>query len=231
MMIVLLLYLLLKQSLVTKAFPNGGIVHFLVFPPHPTKSISGWLKSVKDADKVDLLGDKAWSQRQLAKNVEPIMNNLVKNSYESLSLLECKVKLLELISRRKGENEDMKQIEALISTLEKRHTPILTLEFYNMAVGGMWKFIFSSEIYLRPFPRFLRLGEADQTIQLEGSRGNVTNTFCWELTQDTSCKCSGTFSIVCSCQINEGKFSTWKLSTQILWFLLLLRYPLLFWLF
>jgi hypothetical protein len=228
MMIVWLLYLLLKQSLVTEALLFGGIIRSLVFPPYRTMSISVELKSVKEADKVDLTGDKTW---KLSKNVEPKMKNVVKNSYASLSLLECKVKLLDLVSRAKNENEELKQIEALISTLEERHTPIQTLEFYNMAVGGIWKFIFSSEIYLRPFPRFLRLGEFVQTIQLEGSRGNVTNTFCWELTQDTPCKCSGTFSIVCSCQINEGKFSIRKLSAQILRFLFRLRYPLLFWFF
>lgn len=213
-MIILLLLLLLKQSLCTEAFLNGGVLHSFVFAPHPTKSSSGGMKSVREADMVDLTGEEKQIPRSLTKKVGPIMNNAVKNSYASLSVQECKVTLVELISRLEGETEQLKQIEALISTLEERHTPILTLDFFNMAMGGMWKFIFSSEIYLRPFPRFFRLGDVAQTIQLQGSRGNVTNTFCWEITQDNSCKCSGTFSVECSCQINEGKFSSRQLSRQ-----------------
>lgn len=211
-MIILLIFLLMKQSLSTEAFLTGGVLHSFVFAPHTTKSSSGGLQSVREADMVDLTGEEKQFQRRLTKNVGSIMNNAVKNSYASLSIQECKVKLVELISRLPGETEELKQIEALISTLEERHTPILTLEFFSMAVGGIWKFIFSSEIYLRPFPRFFRLGDVAQTIQLQGSRGNVTNTFCWEITQDNSCKCSGTFSVVCSCQLNEGKFISRQLS-------------------
>lgn len=181
----------------TEAFLNAGRGYCL-FALSPNER-TGELNSVKETDQVVL-------DERLAEMSEPVTKDIIKHCHESLTLQECKLALVELISKLKGENEELKQIETLVNTLEERHTPILTLEFYNMALGGTWKFIFSTKNVLRQLPRGLRLGKLIQTIQPEGLSGNVTNCVHWELVQDgTPFDSLGTFSINCSYNINGGK--------------------------
>ncbi len=188
----------------TEAFLNAGRGYCL-FAFSPNKR-TGKLNSVKETDQVVLDEGESTARRKLAEMLEPVTKDIIKHCHESLTLQECKSTLVELISKLKGENEELEQIETLVNTLEKRHTPILTLEFNNMAVGGTWKFIFSTNNVLRQLPRGLRLGELIQTIQPVGLSGNVTNCVHWELAQDgTPFDSSGTFSINCSYKINGGK--------------------------
>jgi hypothetical protein len=102
---------------------------------------------------------------------------------ESLSTVECKSKLLSLLLKQRGENFDLLEIETLINTLEKRYTPILTLEFYNMAMCGIWTLLFSTNIITsKTHKRGIRLSsEFRQKIQPVGHKGNMTNSVQWEL--------------------------------------------------
>jgi hypothetical protein len=69
-----------------------------------------------------------------------------------LSPTECKDKLLKILGDMEGTKEEWLQLETIINALEDGYTPMLTLDFFNMALEGQWRFMFSTSNTLKSPP-------------------------------------------------------------------------------
>ena len=59
----------------------------------------------------------------------------------ALSILEVKDRLLHLLPRMKGGNEEFKLVETYVNVLEDKYSPPQTLDFLNLAMGGDWQLV------------------------------------------------------------------------------------------
>jgi hypothetical protein len=127
-------------------------------------------------------------------------------SASRLSIFEIKDNLLDLLPRMTGTEEEFREVELSVNTLESKYVPPQTLDFLNLAMGGEWQLLFSTNLRGGPRP-FFRLKEMFQKVNPTGLKGSVVNVVRWDLMQDQESgifDCSGTFSAVCSYEINQG---------------------------
>jgi hypothetical protein len=59
----------------------------------------------------------------------------------TLSIFEVKDRLLHLLPRMKGGNEEFKLVETYVNVLEDKYSPPQTLDFLNLAMGGDWQLV------------------------------------------------------------------------------------------
>lgn len=137
-------------------------------------------------------------------------------SLSTLSVLQIKDKLLDLLPRMTGTSEDFAMVESYINALESTYAPPQTLDFLNLAMGGTWQLLFSTNLRGGPRSNF-RLKELVQRVQHTQLNGDVTNVAQWDLAHadsDGVFDCSGTFSVVCKYEINKGARMIMELSEQ-----------------
>jgi hypothetical protein len=150
-------------------------------------------------------------------------NNNIKYNYDYLSTvdtMEIKRRLLDLVPRMMGTDDDYRTVEAYVNTLEGRYKPVQTLPFFNMATTGEWQLLFSTNLLgILPRPNF-RLRELIQRIDTDNFHGAICNKATWDLAEEVDEKdqqqppqqpgfgrvfdASGTFSIQCNYTINQG---------------------------
>jgi hypothetical protein len=116
-----------------------------------------------------------------------------------------------------GTDDDYRQVETYVNTLEKRFTPVQTLPFFNMATTGEWQLLFSTNLAgMFPRPNF-RLRELIQRIDTNNFHGTICNQATWDMAEDGEepqqqqpqqglglFAASGTFSIKCNYSIQQG---------------------------
>lgn len=126
-----------------------------------------------------------------------------KETEEKLSNDELKARLLELVPRMTGTEEERRRVEDTVNALEDGHEPIRTLDFWNWASEGEWRLFFSTN--MRPPSRKLRLRELVQRIEPNGVEGTLVNEATWDLAEDgTTFTSSGTFSVTRSYDLVRG---------------------------
>lgn len=129
---------------------------------------------------------------------------VVEKEFEGLSSAEIKEKLLDLVPRMMGSEEEFRLVESYVNALESDYTPPQTLDFLNLAMGGEWQLLFSTNLRGGVRPNF-RLTEMLQKVEPGKLEGTVTNVAQWDLAQQEGIfDCSGTFSAVCDYTINQG---------------------------
>jgi hypothetical protein len=134
----------------------------------------------------------------------------------TLDTMEIKRRLLDLVPRMMGTEEDYRMVEAYVNTLEERFTPVQTLQFFNMATDGEWQLLFSTNLSGRPRPNF-RLRELFQKVESENLNGTVINHASWDFAQDGSTfDTSGKFTIQCTYSINQGARMVLSLEDHVL---------------
>jgi len=122
----------------------------------------------------------------------------------TVDTMEVKRRLLDLLPRMMGTDEEFRMVEAYVNTLEERYTPVQTLDFLNLAMSGDWQLLFSTNLAGLPRPNF-RLRELYQRIEANHFNGTISNQATWDLAEDGSTfDASGTFTIKCSYSINQG---------------------------
>jgi hypothetical protein len=128
----------------------------------------------------------------------------------TLNTMEIKQRLLDLVPRMMGTDEDFRKVEAYVNMLEERYTPVQTLQFFNMATEGEWQLLFSTNLSGGPRPSF-RLRELFQKVEADNFNGTMWNQATWDLAEggeeNGSTKtfdASGTFTIKCMYTINQG---------------------------
>ncbi|KAL7537320.1 hypothetical protein ACHAXR_007729 [Thalassiosira sp. AJA248-18] len=125
---------------------------------------------------------------------------------ESLSADEVKSALIELIPRMTGKEEEYRAVESYVNLLEKKYSPVQTIDFFNLANAGEWQLLFSTNLMGRP-NRKLRLREQVQKIEADGFGGSLINSAQWDYAEgedSSSFDSNGKFSIKCSYSINQG---------------------------
>lgn len=124
----------------------------------------------------------------------------------TVNTMEIKRRLLELVPRMRGSEDDYRQVEAYVNTLEERFEPVQTLQFFNMATAGEWQLLFSTNLSGMPKPQTFRLRELFQKVEADNFNGTICNEATWDLSQEENgiFDASGTFAIQCSYSINQG---------------------------
>lgn len=129
-----------------------------------------------------------------------------KKQVDNRPLAEIKQELLDLLSSMTGQEEDFRQVEKLVNTLEEKYVPAQTLGFLNLAMAGEWQLLFSTNLAGGGNPAQFRLRELFQRIETDNLDGTITNQAVWDLAEDEDnvFDATGTFSAVCSYSINQG---------------------------
>ena len=113
--------------------------------------------------------------------------------------------LVDLLPRMTGQKDEFRQVEDYINALEDKYVPVQTLDFLNLAMGGDWQLLFSTNRLGVPNTK-LRLRELVQRIDTKNLNGTVTNVARWDLAEEVPgvFDCSGTFAVKCDYSINQG---------------------------
>jgi hypothetical protein len=134
----------------------------------------------------------------------------------TLDTMEIKRRLLDLLPRMMGTAEEFDLVTSYVNTLEDRYSSIQTLDFLNLAMAGVWQLLFSTNLADGPKPGF-RLREMFQRIEADSLEGAVTNQVTWDLADDgIAFDASGTFTVKCSYQINQGARMVMDLEDHII---------------
>jgi len=131
-------------------------------------------------------------------------NANIKNEVKKLSSIsEIKSRLIEIIPRCTGKREELETISVLVNALEEKYTPMLTLDFLNLAMEGDWQLLFTTNQLGIPL-RNLRLRELYQRIEPNIASGRILNVAQWDLAENepSNFDCTGTFTVQCSYKIN-----------------------------
>jgi len=131
-------------------------------------------------------------------------NNM--NRFSGISQTELKDRLLDLVPRMTGTEEEFRDVEDLVNALEERYQPAQTLQFLNFAMRGEWQLIFSTNLAGTPNPSKFRLRELFQRIECRGLEGSMTNVATWDLAESGEgvFDATGSFSVKCRYTINQG---------------------------
>ena len=127
-----------------------------------------------------------------------------------LSTAQIKDLLVDLLPRMTGQDEEFRTVESYVNMLEDRYQAAQTLDFLNLAMQGEWQLLFSTNLASTPNPTKFRLRELIQIVECNHLEGVVTNRALWDLAQDTAesgdsvFDATGTFSVQCTYEINQG---------------------------
>jgi hypothetical protein len=147
---------------------------------------------------------------------------------QNLDTMEVKRRLLDLLPRMMGTQDEFRQVEAYVNTLEERYQSIQTLDFLNLALNGEWQLLFSTNLSGGPKP-FFRLRELCQNINTDNLKGSIVNVATWDLANNFDgdgdpdgssapviFDSSGTFSVNCSYNITQGARMVVALNDHVL---------------
>ena len=139
------------------------------------------------------------------------------DALSALPVQQIKQQLLDLLPSMKGTEADFRSVETYVNALEAKYAPPQTLDFLNLAMGGEWQLLFSTNLRGGPKPNF-RLKEMVQRVEPNQLGGTVVNVAQWDLAQgdDAIFDCSGTFSVVCSYEINQGARMIMELKDHVI---------------
>jgi len=123
----------------------------------------------------------------------------------NLTADEAKQALIDLIPRMTGKEDEYRAVESYVNLLEKKYSPVQTIDFLNLAISGEWQLLFSTNLTGNP-NRKLRLRELVQNIEADGFGGSLTNSAQWDYAdnEEGTFDSNGNFSIKCSYKINQG---------------------------
>ena len=131
----------------------------------------------------------------------------------NLSVDEVKSRLVDLIPRMTGNEEEYRAVESYVNLLEEKYSPVQTIDFLNLAMMGEWQLLFSTNLKGSSPSRKLRLREMVQKIEPNKFNGTVINMAQWDYAEDTDgddeqqqqrFNSNGNFNIKCSYSINQG---------------------------
>jgi hypothetical protein len=137
---------------------------------------------------------------------------------EQISSMSVKDRLVDLLPRMTGQEEEFRTVESYVNTLEDEYQPALTLDFSNLAMQGEWQLLFSTNLAGTPNPTKFRLRELIQRVECNQLEGSITNEATWDLAEegDGNFDITGTFSVKCSYEINQGSRMLLTLDDHVL---------------
>jgi hypothetical protein len=141
----------------------------------------------------------------------------IPNELQDMSAAQVRDLLVDLLPRMTGQKDEFRRVENYINALEDKYVPVQTLDFLNLAVGGDWQLLFSTNRLGIPNTK-LRLRELVQRIDTKNLNGTVTNVARWDLAQEVPgmFDCTGTFSVKCDYSINQGARMNVELRDHVL---------------
>lgn len=149
-------------------------------------------------------------------NLEKSASSTKMEDISALPYLEVKTRLLDLLPKLMGSSEEFRLLEIYVNALEDKYAPPQTLEFLNLAMGGEWQLLFSTNLKGGPKTNF-RLRDMFQIVEPQQLKGSVTNTVLWDYAEDSvTFDATGTFSVKCNYSINQGARMSMNLDEHIL---------------
>jgi hypothetical protein len=132
--------------------------------------------------------------------------------------MQIKEHLLDLLPRMIGKSEEFRRVEELVNALEDRYQPVQTLQFLNLANQGEWQLLFSTNLSGTPNPAKFRLRELFQRVDCNNREGQLSNHATWDLAEvaDGSFEATGSFTVKCKYQINQGSRMVLDLEEHLL---------------
>ena len=132
--------------------------------------------------------------------------------------MTVKDRLVDLLPRMTGLEEEFRTVESYVNTLEEDYQAAQTLDFLNFAMQGEWQLLFSTNMAGTPNPAKFRLRELIQRVECNQLEGMVTNEVLWDLAEeeDGDFDVTGTFSVQCSYEINQGARMLLSLEDHVL---------------
>jgi hypothetical protein len=132
--------------------------------------------------------------------------------------MTVKDRLVDLLPRMTGQDEEFRTVESYVNTLEEDYQAAQTLDFLNFAMQGEWQLLFSTNMAGTPNPAKFRLRELIQRVECNQLEGMVTNEVLWDLAEegDGDFDVTGTFSVQCSYEINQGARMLLSLEDHVL---------------
>jgi hypothetical protein len=140
------------------------------------------------------------------------------NTVERDNTMTVKDKLVDLLPRMTGLDEEFRTVESYVNTLEEDYQAAQTLDFLNFAMQGEWQLLFSTNMAGTPNPSKFRLRELIQRVECNQLEGMVTNEVLWDLAEegDGNFDVTGTFLVQCSYEINQGARMLLSLEDHVL---------------
>jgi len=174
------------------------------------------LRSTSASAETSAAGNSLGVTEGLEADAETLTDTSIPPEVASLAPEEIKGRLIDLLPRMTGKAEEFQDIESYVNALEDKYVPVQTLGFLNMAMEGDWQLLFSTNRLGVPNTK-LRLRELKQCIATDDLKGAVTNVARWDLAEDEGeFDASGTFSVKCSYEINQGARMTMSLDDNVL---------------
>ena len=68
-------------------------------------------------------------------------------SMQNMTAEEAKQRLMELIPRMTGKDEEYRTVEAYVNLLEEKYSPVQTIDFLNLAISGDWQLVSIVNLY------------------------------------------------------------------------------------
>lgn len=146
---------------------------------------------------------------------------LIEEDLLQVSTLEIKDRLVQLLADMMGTPEDFQLVQSYVNTLERRYVPAMTLDFLNLAMGGDWQLLFSTNLAKWSKTPSLRVRDLMQRIDPQGLQGGIINSCTWEWTEEdrddgNAALLSGTFSTKCLYKITQGARMAMDLEDHLL---------------
>lgn len=153
----------------------------------------------------------------ILEDVEPVQVDAPQDiDVAALDTFQIKNLLLDLLPRMTGKTEEFRAVETYVNALEDRYTPVQTLDFLNLAISGDWQLLFSTNLSAGPRPNF-RIREMFQSIEPRSLKGTLMNQVTWDHAEEGQIfDVSGTFTVKCSYEINQGSRMVLGLDDHVL---------------
>lgn len=217
----------MKSALALAILGWNTILPSSAFAPINNSRVGAAHSDRRSANAPSLLFAEGFGNTSVKDRPNKNKSTASESSIENLSAEEAKKRLIDLIPRMTGKDEEYRTVEAYVNLLEDKYSPVQTIDFLNLAMSGEWQLVsiccelcvdslcvhvlihfygqlFSTNLTGAP-SRKLRLRELVQRIEADGFNGSLTNIAQWDLAEDGEVfDANGSFSVKCSYKINQG---------------------------
>jgi hypothetical protein len=134
-------------------------------------------------------------------------NKILNDELSSLPIAKLKERLLDLLPRMTGKREELEEISLLVNIMEEKFSPVMTLDFLNLAMQGEWQLLFSTNRLGMPNTK-LRLRELVQSVEPNNepneNTGKIDTLTTWDVAEDgINFSHTGTFTIKSTYEIEK----------------------------
>lgn len=107
----------------------------------PIESRLGAARSRRRSSHVRVFAEGFGSAAVKERPSKNIAAGQTESAIEEMSAEEAKRRLVDLIPRMTGKDEEYRTVEAYVNLLEDKYSPVQTIDFLNLAMSGDWQLV------------------------------------------------------------------------------------------